>query len=442
MLHGFVRSGSALLLCLLLLAPAGAEAQGSSSSEKEKATKEKKRERQSRWGRRSSRKEKGAKEWSATRYQIDERTGKRLITAREYLTAEKYREASETLDKLRMGSLNPLEKARVYQIRAFIAYGQQDTDAARDFLEKSLAEEVLSPEEFAETRFQIAQLWLQDQNWAEAAKNLEKWFTLAENPNAAAYYILALVYYQLEDLEKALVPAQTAVDLTSEPRESWLQLLLALRLTQKQYEESIPILETLLARYPKKAYWLNLSTVYGALGNYEEALVPLQLAHTQDLLDQDGEIRRLAQLLLFLELPYRAAQVLEQGLEAQLIQGDVEAYEMLSNSWIAARQYNESVAPLERAAELSDAGDLYVRLAQVHLQREKWGEASKALRKALAKGKLANRGDAQLLMGIAFYSQKQPKQAKTWFARAREHKATREEAETWIRYIDRELASS
>ncbi len=439
------------VLALLLAAPGitsaqyggGSSGSGPQASEKKEEEKKEKRPRQSRWGSRtSSRRSKEGEERPKPQYEIDVRTGARLIEARELLMAEQYDEAEAALGKLRMRTMNPLEKAQTYRIHAFIAYGREDMDAARDYLEKTLAEDVLEPQDAADVRFQIAQLWLQEENWAEAAKNLEIWFDIVDTPNSAAYYILALTYYQLEDLDKAVVPAQQAVELADVPRESWLQLLLALRLTRKEFEESVPILEELVTRYPKKAYWLNLSTVYGALGNYEEALVPLQLAYTQDLLDQDGELRRLAQLLLFLDLPYRAALVMEKGLANEAVKNDVAAWEMLSNSWIAAREYEKSVEPLERAANLAEGGDLYVRLAQVHLQREKWAEAAVALRQALDKGKLQNPGDAQLLMGIAFYSQKQPKQAKTWFGRARKHDATRDEAEVWIKYIDRELASS
>ena len=64
-----------------------------------------------------------------------------------------------------------------------------------------------------------------------------------------------------------------------------------------------------------------------------------------------------------------------------------------------------------------------------------------ALRQALEKGNLANTGDAQLLMGIANYSQKRPQQALTWFARARKHEETRDEANNWLEYIQRELQS-
>ena len=54
---------------------------------------------------------------------------------------------------------------------------------------------------------------LPEEKWREGAAALEEWFRTAQNPNGAAYYLLAVAYYQQEDYKRALVPAQKAVDL-------------------------------------------------------------------------------------------------------------------------------------------------------------------------------------------------------------------------------------
>ena len=375
------------------------------------------------------------------RFDIDERTGDRLTRAQDFVVAEDFDRAEKELGKLLARGLNPLERTRVHQIRAFIAAGRDDYAEARRQLEAAIAEEVAEPREVAEMRFQIAQLWLQEESWTEAVKELEYWFTLVENPNPSAYYTLALAYYQLDDFEETLRWGQQALDHAESPKESWLQLVLACRLTRKEYEEAVPILEQLVAHFPSRDYWVSLSTVHGALGNYEKALAPLQVAYAQGLLSRDAELRRLAQMLLFLGLPFPAARVLEQGLEEGVIESDADALEMLSNSWVAAREFERAIEPLERAASFAESGNLYVRLAHVHVQQESWEQAAAALAKALEKGGLDNRGDAELLMGIAHYSQERPLDARQWFDRARRHATTRKAAETWIDHIDRELRS-
>jgi predicted Zn-dependent protease len=402
--------------------------------------KEKEKEHRGRWGRRDDSEKGGG--WGKA-LSVRERAGRRIGEAYEHYQADRFDDAEGALKKLRPESLNELERAKYHQIYALVAYGRKDIDGAREHLRGALAENALEAEEQAQIHYQIAQLYLQEERWQDVVKELEAWFALLEQPPAHGYYMMALAHYQNQDLKAALGPAQKAVDATDQPQESWLQLLLAIRLTNREYKEAEPILRTLVTRYPdKKVYWMQLSTLYGALGDFDKALIFLQLADHRGMLTEDSERRRLAQIELAQELPYLAAQFLTKSLEAKTLEANANAFELLSTAWIQARDFDKALEPLERAAELSDSGKLYIRLAQVHLQREEWSQAEAALREALDKGGLDNMGEPQLLMGITFYSQKRPDQALSWFARARAHAETREEAEIWVKHIEQQLPSS
>ena len=94
-------------------------------------------------------------------------------------------------------------------------------------------------------------------------------------------------------------------------------------------------------------------------------------------------------LLAFNNLPYRGARVLEDAIDQQAVSlVDAAVYEKLANCWIAAREFERAVAPLQRAGELSSSGEPLVRLAEVYLQVDDWSGAEGALRRALAKGGL------------------------------------------------------
>ena len=405
-------------------APAGAGTAGKGDAEPEKPKKA--------WGKRDKKK-------LGKTQTVRERTGKRLNAAHDQLQAEQWALAEAELGKLRVGSLNPIERAKYHQIYALVENGRRNPAEARKHLEQALAENAFSPEDEAQTRYQIAGLFLGESKWAEAVENLNQWFAVTEKPTPAAYYILALAYYQMEDLDKARVAAEKAIELGNPPQEGALQLLLAIRLTKREYAEAEPVLLELIQRYPKKLYWTQLSTLYGAQGDYEKALVYLELANLQGFLTEDEEVRRLTQLLLARDLPYPAAQLLEKALEQKRIKDDANAFELLSTAWIQARDFDKALPPLRKAAELSTDGKLYIRLGQVHLQREELDQAETALRNAMEKGGLPSPGDAQLLMGIALFGQDRPEQALTWFGRAREHAATREEAEIWVKHVQQQL---
>jgi len=356
---------------------------------------------------------------------IDQATGKILNEAIEFLNQDKHNEAKQVLGTLALDRLSPYEKSRVEQILASIEYNQGNYDAARRHMQGALDSGGLNEQEASQARYQIAQMYMADEKWVEGAAAMELWIKSTPTPNSAAYYLLAVAYYQQEKYDAALVPAKKAVDLTDTPQESWIQLLLALLLQKENYKEAIPVLEQLIAMAPeKKTYWSQLSSVYGQLEDYANALAILQLAFHGNLLTEDSEIRRLADMMVLQNAPYRAAQLLTTALEQKKVTADGKLYEKLANCWIASREYKRSLPVLEKAASMSPDGNLYVRLAEVNMQLESWPAVSAALQNALNKGKLRDLGNAQLLMGISLYNQKKNADARTWLQRAASSAAT------------------
>jgi tetratricopeptide (TPR) repeat protein len=138
-------------------------------------------------------------------------------------------------------------------------------------------------------------------------------------------------------------------------------------------------------------------------------------------------------------VPYRAALIFEKEMAENRFQEDAEALELLSIAWVLAREPARAMQPLSRAAELAATGNLYLQLAQIHVLDEEWEKAVAVLRKALAKGGLTEPGQAQLLLGIAYYNEHQLTEARSWFARAQQSGATRKQAETWLQYVEQEM---
>jgi tetratricopeptide (TPR) repeat protein len=365
---------------------------------------------------------------------------KRRKTAFELYLAEKYKEAKAEIAKFNMDRLPPCARFELERVLASVEHELKNEKGAREHLERAIQFGEPTPEQQADLRFQIAQLWMGEEKWKEAIDSLDKWFALTPNPNSQAYYLRAICKYQLEDFKGALPDAEKAIELSAgNPQESWLQLLLALRIQREEYKLAIPLLEQLVSLSPgKKNYWLQLSSVHGQLGSYAEALVPLQLAYHAGLLTEDSELRRLAQLLIHVGIPFRATRILTQGLEKGVIKADVKYYELLGNSYITARDYGKALDPLRKGGEMSSDGKLYLRLAEVLVQREEWGPASDALRRAIDKGGLSNPGQAMLLMGIVQYNQKKSADARNWFQRASQHSTTRDQAEKWLSVLQQQ----
>ena len=191
------------------------------------------------------------KEGNAPAPTIDAATGKALNEAIELMNMEKYAEAQAKIGTLNLEKLSPYERSKVEQILFNISYAQEKYEEARGHLQKSIDAGGLNEQEISQARYQFAQLYMTEEKWKEGAAALEEWFKTAAMPNSAAYYLLAVAYYQLEDYGRSLPNAQKAIELSDKPQESWLQLLLALYLQKEQFKDAIPLLVRLVEGAPE-----------------------------------------------------------------------------------------------------------------------------------------------------------------------------------------------
>jgi hypothetical protein len=375
-----------------------------------------------------------------------ESTGKfaftRLQNAQKALSDGKVGEALSNLNELkgREDKLSEYEQAMMWQTFAYAYSAQERYAQAVEAFEKCLATNALPPQSAIDARYNMAQLYLVLENYRKAIENFEIWFKAADNPSGDAHYMMAAAYAQAERPREALPHAKAAVAKAGAPKESWLQLLLSLHFQLEQMRDAAGVLEKLIATFPKKTYWMQLAAAYTQLDDKKKALATLELAERQGFLSSENEVRNLIQLYLANDIPYRAALKIEQAMADGRLSNNARNQELLANTWLHARERERAVAPLERAAELSGDGNLYVRLGQVHLAEERWGPARSALSKALAKGGLRDAGNVHLLLGIAHASESRWREAEQAFAAARKYDSSAKSAAQWLSHIEEELA--
>ena len=359
----------------------------------------------------------------------------RLMTAQEFLAQEKFAETLEKLDEMKRNpkKLNDHERALMHQTYGYTYSAQADYAAAVREFEAALATGQLPEQAQLLTRYNIGQLYILTEQYDEGITFIRAWFDQAENPAPQAYMLLANAYAQKEDYAAAVPYARTGIEKSEAPRESWLRLLLALHLELEQYAESLGVLVVLAERFPKKAYWVQLAAVYGELGKEKESLAALEVAYRSGYLTESREIVRLASLYLYHDIPYQAAGILEKGLAEKAVEASAKNWELLANAWIRAQELERSISPLERAAKLSEDGELYLRLAQVHVQNEVWKRAAAALVTALDKGGLKKTGNAHLLLGVARFYSGELEAAKRSFERAARYEETEKSARQWLK---------
>lgn len=351
-------------------------------------------------------------------------------------------EAFEELEDLRdTRGLNSYETAMMWNFYAYLYYETEQYDQAITAYENVLAQPDL-PLGFEDSvRFSLAQLHFVEENYEESIRLLEEWFRFAENPGTQAYIFLGQAYYALEQYENAIEPIQTAIDMSiangQEPRENWYLLLRSIYYELKNFPMVREILETLVLKYDKADYWLQLASIYSELGMEDKQLAAMEVAYEKGFLTRSSHMVNLAQLFLYNSVPIKAAWVMEDGLEREIIEPTQDNYDLYSQALMSAKEYDEAEEPLSRAAQMSEDGDLYMRLAQVHVEQDDFDSAIAAVNNALEKG-VEDEGQAYLLLGMANFNMENLEDALGAFRQARRDDDLRQQANQWIDYLERE----
>jgi len=426
-----------LFVCLLLLAPSIGPLGhiGVSTAMAQEAQKE---------SQKKSKKEKPSKP-KTRRSEVLGKAAFRLIEeAQELMAEDKYDAAFAPLQQIIDGArFKPYEKAVAIQTIGFVHAGKGDYPATIAAFERAIATGNLPQGIVLSLTYNLAQLNLVEEKPQKALVLLGQWFDAQEDePGADPFALKAQIHIILEDLRLAEQAIRKALSKAEEPKQQWARILLSVLLQEERYQEARPILEDAVERWPGvKVFWQQLAAIYYDAGEEKLGFVAQRAMHVQGMLTSSQELSSIAQLYLYHDVPIKAAEILQTGLDGGAIDKTEKNYELLAQSYMHAREWGKSIAPLTRAAEMSDKGKFYAQLAQSYVQDEEWRKAERALVKALNKGGLDNAADSWLLLGIARFRLEDFDDAIKAFRKAGDDDDVAKDAFRWIRSIERRLAA-
>ena len=223
------------------------------------------------------------------------------------------------------------------------------------------------------------------------------------------------------------------------PKEQWYNLARFLYFDKNDVPNAVRVLEELLKYYPKKQYWVQLSHMYGEQKKESWQLAAMETAYVQDMLEKGTEQTTMAYLYLNGEVPYKAAKVMDKGLKNKSIDPTSKNYEIVGNSWRQAQEVEKAIPAMEQAAAKSDKGELYARLGNVYLDGDQYKKAISSINKGLSRGGVKRPDTARLVLGMAYFNDKQYSKARTAFQAARKDKRSEKYASQWLKYLTSEL---
>jgi tetratricopeptide (TPR) repeat protein len=361
-----------------------------------------------------------------------------LVELKDYVGAEQQIARLQERKKL-----TPYENAQIWNLSGYTYYLQERYEDAIGSYEQVLAEEDL-PEALEQSTLKtIAQLYFTTEEYVKALAVVERLMAVIDEPSADIFMLKGQALFQMQKYSEAIDPIKTALDMYiaqgRTPRENWLLLLRVCYYELRDYPNMIVVVKQLLFYYPKDTYVLTLAGIHSELGDTKKQLALTEVLYEKGYLKTASHATNLANLYLMHDLPYKAATLLEKEIGNKNVNANERNLRLLSQAWYQAREDRKAIPPLELASEMSEDGELYIRLAQSHINLDQWSKASTAARKGINAGGLRRTDTANILLGMALFNERKLEQARRAFQAASRDSRSRRTADQWIAYVDSEI---
>lgn len=356
------------------------------------------------------------------------------------------RQAIQVLDRVarNQDKLNPYEVAQLHQYYAYAYYGVEDMRKAREHFEKVLAQSPNIPVALeASTTLTLGQLYGQEENYKKALEFMLKWTDYVAEIKPDQYYVFASLYYQVNDMNSSLANINEAVRVVEAEgkvaNESWYTFQRSIYFEREDYKNGVLVVEKLARHYPKASYWRQLAQIYAMLDRNQDKVSALETAYLMGGVTAERDLVVLAQYFLEAEVPYKAAKVLDKGINKdKTIEASAKNLELLANSWRAAAESSKSLVEMEKAAQKSDDGNLLHTLATLYSLNDRNEDAIKVGRQGLSKGGLKRPDQLQMTIGNAQLGLGRFDDAVKSFREAAKDSRSKGLAEQYINFAERE----
>ena len=355
--------------------------------------------------------------------------------------------ALQVLDRLEsLRDLNNYEIAQMWNFRAFVYFDLDDIDGAVRAYEEILAlpfEDI--PDGVIQSSMRnLATLYLQAEDYEKGLEAYMRWMDLPTvTPNAGDWYLLATIYYQMERYADGIQPIQEAIALAnangSIGEEGWYQLLYVFYFQLEQTDKVIETLTFMVENWTKRDWVIALAGQMSGQERDNETLALYEGAYEEGWLTRSTELVQLANLYLNARAPYKAAVLLEDGLNGGTIDSTQVNWRLLAQAWQLASEHERAIPAFQKAAELSDDGDMDRMLSQSYARLARWDDCADSARTAIERGGLDRTDLVQMQLGQCLMNQKRYQESLVVFQEVARDDRQAQTARRWVSFVEEQI---
>jgi len=293
-------------------------------------------------------------------------------------------------------------QAFAHQLQAQIDWEKDKSADAIAEYRKAIEMDSLPNDAHFQVLYQIAQLQVQDEKYADALTTLDQWEKETGATTADELALKANAYYRTDKFQEAVNTMKKAISMSDKPSDTWTQILMASYFELNQYDQAAQVVQEQMQKNPNDKKLLNqLATIYIQADKPQQALDLMAKAKSQGLITTSEDYMQLAKLQAAADKYKDASVTLKEGIDKGVLKPSFEVYKLQGDICTQAEEDACAIEAYTKASPQAKDGNIDYQLGYLLFYSDRSKDAAEALGRAITKGGLRQEGEAYLLRGDA-----------------------------------------
>jgi tetratricopeptide (TPR) repeat protein len=302
------------------------------------------------------------------------------------------------------------------------------------YIQKAIGENALPNNAHFGNMLQLAAMLKNEEKYAESLTYVDRFVAetggtddpKAQEIRAEDLFRLKRYSESTDTIKKLMAAGKGSDNLT--------RMMVANYQEQGKPADAAKALEEMVAAKPgDKVLMLNLASAYQQSDQDAKAAEVVNRMRSAGLITDAKDYDNAIGVLMNAEGHQKEGMaLLNEGLEKGILAKDYQSYAKLGQLHYNADQIPQAIDAWSKAAPLAKDGEMYLNLAKLQLQEDKWADAKSSAQQGLAKG-VKKKGDAWLVIAAAELGAKNNAGVLAAYREAAKYPETKKEAENALR---------